>query len=242
MTDDHDALHTARAVLGGRPLNLATDEIFSVLENSRRISSNGGREAQRTLDAMRIGVAVEAVKTATDRRGKFMALLRLARALRPYLRDGLPGWFRFMLAFGSERGESTFRLSLDRRLHSGSAKPRAALNLITQSRRAVGDMLVAGAILTRIEAKAAGGAAMSIEDAIEAAILDGDVSTGEEAARKAFQRFRKHCAKLPGGGDTYRLERYAGPIEKYQGRWVALPVAEIGLPRLPSEKGGRPKT
>lgn len=239
---DPDALHAARAVLGGRSLNLTTDEIFSRLKDNPRISSKEIREARRVLDAMQIGIAVEAVEKAADRKARFLALLRLARTLGLHLKDRRPGWFRFLLAFGGQRGESMFQLSVIRRPHSSVAQPGHALKRGTQTRLAVNDMLVAGAILSRIEAATASGDTMHLQAAIEAAINDGDITTEEEAARKAFQRFRKSCAQLTGGGDTYRLERYAGPVEDYRGRWVALPDIGSGLSRLPSGQGGRPKT
>lgn len=242
MTGDPDALHAARAVLGGRPLNLTTDEVFALLADNPRISSKEIREARRILDAMQIGVAVEAVEKAADRKERFLALLRLARTLRLHLKDRQSGWFRFLLAFGGQRGESMFQLSVIRRPHSGSAQPGHALNRATQTRQAVSDMLVAGAILSRIEAASASGDRMPLQAAIEAAISDGEITTEEEAARKAFQRFRKSCAQLTGGGDTYRLERYVGPFENYRGCWIALPDVGVELPRLPSRKGGRPKT
>lgn len=239
---DPDASHGARALLGGRPLNITTDEIFARLKDDPQISPQGMHEARRILDAMQIGFAVEAVENAADRKAKLSALLRLARTVGFHLKDRRPGWFHFLLAFGSQRGESMFKLSIIRRPYSGGAQPRHALNRATQTRQAVSDMLVAGAILSRIKAATVGGVAMSLQAAIEAAINDGDIATEEEAARKAFQRFRKSCAQLTSGGDTYRLERYTGPVELYRGRWIALPDIGIGLPRLPSGKGGRPKT
>lgn len=239
---DPDALHAARAALGGRSLDLTTDEIFARLKDNPRISSQEIREARRILDAMQIGIAVEAVEKAADSKARFLALLRLARTLGLHLKDQRPGWLHFLFALGGQRGESMFQLSVTRRPHSGSAQPGHALNRATQTRQAVSDMLVTGAILSRIEAATASGFAMSLQAAIEAAINDGDITTEEEAARKSFQRFRKSCAQLTGGGDTYRLERYAGPVENYRGRWMALPDIGIGLPRLPSAKGGRPKT
>lgn len=242
MMGDPDALHGARAVLGGRPLNLTTDEVFALLAGNPRISSKEIREARRVFDAMQIGVAVEGVEKAADRKERFLALLRLARTLGLHLRDRRSGWFRFLLAFGGQRGESMFQLSVIRRPHSGGAQPGHALNRATQTRQAVSDMLVAGAILSRIEAATASGVAISLHAAIEAAINDGDITTEEEAARKAFHRFRKSCVQLTGGGDTYRLERYVGPVENHRDRWVALPDIGNGLSRLPSGKGGRPKT
>jgi hypothetical protein len=239
---DPDALHTARAALGGRPINLTTDEVFALLGSDFRISARELLEARRAFDAMQIGIAVEAVEKAADRQARLSALLRLARALSPHLKDRLPGWFRFLLAFGGQRGESRFQLSVVRRPHSESAQPRRALHRATQTGQAVDDMLVAGAILSRIEAATVSSVAMPLQAAIEAAINDGDIATEEGTARKAFQRFRKACAQLTGGGDTYRLERYAGPVENYRGRWVALPDIGNGLSRLPSGKGGRPKT
>lgn len=238
---DSDAAHAARAVLGGRPLNLTTDEVFARLKADPRISIQEIREARRLFDAMQIGIAVEAVEKAADRTARLLALLRLARTLGLHLKDRRPGWFSFLLAFGSQQGESMFRLSVIRRPHSSAAQPRYALNRATQTRRTLSDMLVAGAILSRIEAATAGGKAIPVQAAIEAAINEGDIATEEEAARGAFQRFRKSCAQLTDGGDTYRLERYVGPIEKHRNRWIALPEIGSGLSRLPSEKGGRPK-
>ena len=243
MTNDHDAQRAARTVLGGRSSNLTTNEVFALLGGDPRISSKEIHEARRIFDATRIGAAVEAVEKAADRQAKLSALLRLARALSPHLKDRLPGWFRFLLAWGGQRGESMFQYSVIRRPQSGSAQPRHARDRTTHTRQAVRDMVVAGAILSRIEAATVSGVAvMSLKAATEAAINDGDIDTDEEAARKAFQRFRKFCAQLTGGSNTYRLERYTGPIEIFRDRWVALPDIGIGLPRLPSGKGGRPKT
>lgn len=239
---DLDALHAARAVIGGRPLNLTTDEVFARLNDCPAISPKDTREARRIFDAIQLGIAVEAVEKAADRKARLSALLHLARALCVHLKDRRPGWFRFLLAFGGQQGDSTFRLSVTRRPHSSAAQPRYALNRVTQTRRALSDMLVAGSILSRIEVATADGKAMPVQAAIEAAINEGDIATEEEAARGAFQRFRKSCAQLTDGGDTYRLERYVGPIERHKGRWVALPEIGSELSRLPSDKGGRPKT
>lgn len=242
MTDDHEVSQVARIVLGGAPLNVTTDEIFARLEVDPRISTSGMLGARRTFDAMQIGIAVEALEKADDRGAKLSAMLRLARALRRHLRDRRPGWFRFLMAFGSRRGEGLFQLIVSRRPHSTSAQPKPALKRTTQSRQAISDMLIAGAILRLIETATARGDRMSIEGAIAAAINDEDILTQEEAARLAFQRFRKSCAQLTGGGDTYRLKRYAGPIKEYRGRWVALPDSGAGVSRLPSAKGGRRRT
>lgn len=240
--DDQDALHAARAALGGRSLNLTTEDVFALVGTGFRIPARELLEAHRIFDAMQIGNAVEAIEKAADRRTKLSALLHLARALSRHVKDRLPGWFRFLVALGGHRGESMFRLSISRRPHSATAQPLHSLDRATQTRQAVNDMLVAGAILSRIEAATVSGGTMSVQSAIEASINDGDIETEEEAARKAFQRFRKSCAQLTGGSDTYRLERYAGAIESFRGRWVALPAIGIELSRLPSGKGGRPIT
>ena len=239
--DDHDPLHAARTVLGGTPFNLAPDKVFALLKGNPQISSNEIHAARRVFDATRIGIAVEAVEKAADKQVKLSALLRLARALSPHLKDRLPGWFRFLVVLGGQQGESMFRLSYARRPQSSKAQPKDARARTRDARRSAGDMIVAGAILSRIEAAKINGHILTVQDAIEEAINCGDISTDEEAARKAFHRFRKFCVQLT-GGDTYRLKRYAGSIEKYQGCWVALPDAGIGLSRLPSEKGGRPRT
>lgn len=241
MSDD-DAPDTARVVLGGRRLNLTTDEIFAKLAGDPRIPSKTIRAARRVFDAMRIGIAVEGVEKAADRQVRLSALLRLARTLRPYLNDRLPGWFRFILELGSQRGESLFRLSYERRPHSSTAQPKAVLDRATQTGRALNNMVVACAILRRIEAAKANGRNLTLQAAIEAAINDGDIATNEEAARAAWRGFRRDCEKLTQASGTYRLEKYAGPIAKYRGCWVALPDTGIGLSQIPPAKGGRPKT
>lgn len=242
MTSDDDAPHGARAVLGGRRLNLSTAEVFSRLNGLPRISSKELRTAQREFDAMRIGIAVEAVERAVDRQTRLAALLSLARTLGPHLKDRLPGWFRFILEWGSQRGESMFRLSCERRPHSSTAQPRAVLDRATQTVRALNNMVVAGAILRRIETAKGNGRNLTLRAAIEAAIIEGDIATDEEAARAAWRGFRRDCDKLTQASGTYRLEKYAGPITKYHGRWVALPDTGMGVSKIPSAKGGRPKT
>lgn len=242
MTDDQEALRAARTALGGRPLDLATDEIFARLDADQRFFSQGIFDARRTFYALQIGIAVEALQKANEKDAKLVAMLRLARTLRRHLIDRRPGWFRFLIAFGRDKGESAFQIAITRRAHSSSAQPVRALQQVTRSGRAMTDMLIAGAILSRIEDAAVRDVVMSIEAAIGAAINDEEILTQEGAAQLAFQRFRKYCAELTGGGDTYRLQRYAGSIKKYQGRWVALPDTGAGVSHLPSPKGGRPRT
>lgn len=241
MSDD-DAPHAARVVLGGRRLNLTTDEVFARLKDDPRISSKEIRAARRLFDAMRIGTAVEAVQSSVDRRTRLAALLRLARTLSPRVKDRLPGWLRFVLELGGQRGASMFRLSYERRPHSSTAQPRAALDRATQTGRALNNMVVAGAVLRRIEAAKANGRNLTLKAAIEAAINEGEIATDEEAARAAWRGFRRDCEKLTQASGTYRLEKYAGPIAKFRGRWVALPDIGIGLSQIPPAKGGRPKT
>ncbi len=108
MIDDDDAIHAARAILGGERINLSSEEVFAILARNPRISSKEKHEAKRMFDAMQIGVAVEAVERADGRRERLSALLRLARVLAPHLKDRRPGWFRFMSRLGSQRGESMF--------------------------------------------------------------------------------------------------------------------------------------
>jgi hypothetical protein len=242
VTDDHDAARAARSALGGRPLNIATSEIFARLGADLRSAPQELLEARRAFDAMKIGIAVEAVEKADDQNGKFRAMLRLARALHHHLSDRRPGWFRFLMVSGAHKGESLFQFAVIRRPHSSGTRPARSLKRATQSRRTMIDMLIAGAILHRIDTAKASGIMMSIHTAIGAAINDGDILTDEDAPRSAFQRFRKHCAELTGGGDTYRLQQYTGSIKKYQGRWVALPATGAGVSHLPSRKGGRPRT
>lgn len=238
---DRDALHAARALLGGRPLNISTETLFARVGADPRISSADLRNAKRVFDAAQIGQAVEAIeRTGTSDRAA--VLLRLARAVRPYLANREPGWFRFLLMLGSQPGESMFHLSYVRRPRSKTSQPETALHRATHTRRALSSMAVAGAILQRIEAAKGDGRHLTVKAAIEASINSGDIATDEEAALKAWHGFRSDCEELTQGQGTYRLERYSGLIEKYRGFWVALPDTGAGLSRLPSEKGGRPKT
>jgi hypothetical protein len=226
MTENDDALHAARVILGGHRLSLSSQELFSRLEANPRVSRRELHDARRLFDLMQLGKAVEAAQGAIDVRSRELALLCLARQLAPYFIDRSPGWFRFLIAMGSQRSESPFRLDIVRRAHSTAAQTKDALSRSTHTRQAVQDMLIAGSILSRVEAGLAHSVEVSIQAAIEAAINDGDIATEEEAARRAFHRFRRYCRSLTKGGDTYRLLRYSGPIERFRERWVAVP--EIG--------------
>jgi hypothetical protein len=238
---DGDALHAGRAVLGGRRIDLTPDKLFGLLEGSGLYPAGDVREARRKFDALKIGVAVEVLKNATPGGERLSALLRLARAVRPHFTDRQPGWFRFLLTLGSQHDENEFQLSYCRRAQSDSARPKAARDRARRTQQAVRDNVVAGAILSRIEAAAAKGVSLTIQSAIESAINDDDIKIQEDMARAAFQRFRRACAELQ-GTDTYELRRYEGPLEKYRGCWVAIPKAGSGLPHLPPATGGRPKT
>lgn len=235
--EDHDPLHAARALLGGRPINITTDSIFAQLEADPRISISDMRQARRIFDALEVGMAVESLEKPTPDVARNAALFRLARAIRPHLATE-PGWFRFLLSLGKQQGDSPFRLSYPRRPQSGSAQPKSVLDRTTQTRRALNDMLVAGAILHRIEAAKARGEDLLVKEAIEAAINDEDIEVEEEAARLSWHRFCNDCAALTSGQKTYRLERYDGSISKYVGRWVALPDNGSSSHQLPSRKGG----
>jgi len=238
--ESEDALHAARAILGGQPLNISTDPLFSLLD-ARGFSIRGLRDARRALDAMQIGIAAEAAKESTHAR-KIVPLLHLARAIGPHLADRRPGWFRFLLALTTEKGESMFQLSFAQRPRSDAAQPRAVLDRATRTRQAVNAGLIAGSILSRIEAAKAKGKTLTVKAAIAKAINDEEITTEEEAALNTWHSFRKDCEKLTQGRGTYRLARYAGPIERCQGRWVALPDIGTGLPQLPPSKGGRPRS
>lgn len=241
MTDDDDALHAARIVSSPRRLNVTTDDLFAQIADDPQVPARDRYKARRVLDALQIGRAVEATKDIIPGEERAV-LVRLARAIRPHLATRRPGWFRFILELGSQPGESMFQLSYMRRPKSKKAQPEALIKRATRTRKAVSDNFIAGAILRRIEVATASGVSMTLLAAIEAAINAGEIKTDEEAARQAFQRFRRSCEQLTGGRDTYRLEQYAGPISKFQGSWVAVPDTGIKLSRLPSEKGGRPKT
>jgi len=238
---DRDALHAGRAVLGGRSINLTPETLFGLLKGCSLYPASEVREARRKFDALQIGVAVDALKNATPGGRKLAALLRLARTVRPHFADREPGWFKFLVALGSQRDENEFQLSYSRRAQSDSARPKAVRDRSRRTQQAVSDNAVAGAILSRIEAAAANGIVLTIQSAIESAINDGDIEIQEDMARTAFQRFRRTCEELE-GTDTYELRRYVGPLEKFRGRWVAIPKVASGLPHLPSATGGRPKT
>lgn len=239
--DDHDALHAARAIFSGRRSKIRPDEVFNALALNPRFDVKDIIDRRRSLEAFRIGAAVAAVGQAKNKQADLRALLHLARVVRPHLTDKKSGWFRFLLKLAKNRDDIPFQLSFLRRPESKSAQPPSNLKRQTQTRQAMSDMAVAGAILFEIGEAKARGASMPIKAAIEAAILSGAIATQEEAANQAWQRFRKHCRKLT-GGDTYRLKKYTGTLKSYQGRWVALPDAGVGALQLPSAKGGRPKT
>lgn len=238
MSND-DADHAARAVLAGRPTGLGTDDTFMSL-TARGFSPADLRSSMRGLHAAQILVAIEGIENAPDPAARFRALLRLARALSPYWRDRATGWFRFLVSLGSDKGESPFRLTVLRRPHSTKSQPSAALRRTTKGRQNISDMLNAGAILSRISLADAQGRTLTIQDAIEGAINEGEIETDEEAARKSFHRFRKLCERLSGG--AYLLQRYSGSNETYKGRWTAIPTNQAGSRPLPSPLGGRPKT
>jgi hypothetical protein len=189
---------------------------------------------------MQIGVAIEHIEKAPDPVGKRRAMLRLARALSPHLQDRSAGWFRFLVSLGSHKGKSRFRFAVLSRPHSSNSQPVAALNRTTQIQRNIDDGFSAGAILSRISDADSQGRILTVQDAIEDAINASEIGTEEQAARKAFQRFRHLCERISGG--KYSLERYAGSIEVYVGRWTAIPDDRPGSLHLPSTKGGRPRT
>ncbi len=239
MIRDDDYLHGARALLGGRPLNIATDNLFEQRED-QGYSARDLRIARRTFDALKIGIAVERVQRVENTR-RMTALLHLARLVRPQLSEHSPGWFRFLLTLGAERGENMFQLSFARRPQSDTAQPKAAIKRQRDTSRAINDMVVAGAILTRFETANAAGDALTVQAAIELAINGGEIQTGEGAARKAWHRFQGDCKKLTNGCGTYRLEKYTGSVGKYHNRWVALPDKGSGVSQLPPATGGRPQ-
>lgn len=238
---DDDARHAAQAILGGRARSIKPDALFAALRDSSRFPARDVCKAQQEFDALTIGSAVEAVEVAASTNDKRLALLKLARLVRPHLASGQPGWFRFLLALGSRQGESAFLLSYTRRPKSDAAMPKTAIARYVLTRRSMSGMLVAGSILSRIEAERAENRHLGIDAAIDEAISSGEIETGLEAARKSWQHFRKDCSELTQGADTYRLKHYDGSVDKYKGRWLALPDIGIGLPRLPSDKGGRPQ-
>lgn len=235
--NDSDALVGAQAILGGRRLNITTKRLFAELEVDSLYDASDLRDAQRLIDAMHIGAAIESFRKSALGREKAITLLRLARAVRPHLAARRAGWFRFLLTLGEQKGESTFHLSYVRRLHSGAAQLKTVRERTTKTGQAIKDILVAGAILHRIEHEKKRGVDLTVTAAIDDAIEDQDLLTGEAAALKAWHRFRASCQH-----NTYRLQQYDGPIEKYRGRWVALAASSPGVLQLPSDKGGRPKT
>ena len=238
--DEKGALHTAYALLAGRPLKITTESLFARL-GVAGFSQRDLDDVRRGFDSARIGNAAEKLDKAAPGRDKLIAALRLARAVRPCPTDRKPGWFRFLLTLGKSKSDTAFQLSYARRFKSSAAQPKFALDRAVQIPRHVSDMLVAGSILTRTKANGANGQPMKVVHAIGSAINAGEIATDEEAAQKAWHRFRKSCEKETGGRNTYRLEQYEGSIMAYRGRWVALPASGAGLPRLPSPKGGRPR-
>lgn len=241
MTDDQTAYHAARAVLGGKPFKTTTNALFARLESNPRYSRRELREARRVFDAMEIGEAAEALLKADPTINRMAVALRLARVARRHLVDRRRGWFGFLLRLGAGRGDSMFQLSFARRPQSGAAQPKVNLDRTTRIGRTVNNSIVAGAILKRIENVRAKGQDLLVKSAIEAAINENEIKTEEEAARASWQEFRKYCRALTPEPGTYRLMIYDGSIERYKGRWVALPDVGPGCQPLPSSKGGAPK-
>ena len=238
--DGNDALYAARAVFFGRPLKITTERLFAQLKTAG-YSQRDLSDAHRVFDSARIGDAIEKLDKAAPGREKFAATLRLARAVRSHLTDMEPGWLRFLFTLGRSTSDTAFHLSYVRRPKSRAAQPKYAIDRTADTRRHIHDMLVAGSILSRIEAAEKSGDAALISEAIGRAINDDEIKTDEGAALKAWHRFRKLCADETGQRNTYRLEQYAGSIAAYRGRWVALPASGDELARLPSPNGGRPR-
>ena len=239
---EDDANHAARAILGGRPLGISTDILFAALAADPRLSKRHVRDARYGFDALDLGSAVEALEAATPGKTRFMALLKLARTVRPHLASREPGWFSNLMKLGRHKGESAFQLSYSRRKRSGPSTPKAVIDRDNFTRQRLNQMLVAGAVLSRIEAAKVTCVHLTIEAALTDAIDAGDIETGDEAARKNWKSFRAYCRKMTQGANTYRLLKYFGSIEKYAGRWVALPDNGTGLSPLPSNIGRPRKT
>lgn len=233
--DEDDAIHAARALLAGRPLKIPTEALLSRLKTEGYAQRDLG-DVSRALDAIRIGNAIEKLRGAAPGSEKRIVVLQLARSVRPYLTDRKPGWFRFLLTLGTPKSDVPFHLSYVRRLKSKAAQPKSALDRAVHLSRHLNDMLVAGSILSRMGANGKNDQRVKIVHAIGAAINAGEITTDEDAAQRAWHRFRKSCDH-----STYRLEKYQGSIKAYRGRWVAFPASGTGLPTLPSPNGGRPR-
>lgn len=233
--DEEDAIHAARALLVGRRLEIQTEALLARLKAEGYAQRDLG-DVARALAAARIGNAIEKLRSAAPGREKRIIALQLARAIRPHLTDRKSGWLRFLFTLGAPKSDTLFHLSYVRRLKSTAAQPKSALDRAVFLSRHLNDMLVAGSILSRMRANGKNDQRMKIVHAIGAAINAGEITTDEDAAQRAWHRFRKSCDH-----STYRLEKYRGSIKAYQGRWVAFPASGTGLPTLPSPNGGRPR-